>query len=73
MPQKGGLFLKNPSCILNFSCPCLTWLLFALAGVSEGSSLCGLPVTDGLLLRSVCLGEAAGVSERAAAVTTQLN
>lgn len=65
-------FSSSPCRVLNVSCP-LTWLLFPLAGVGEGSSLCGLPVTDGLTLRSVRLGEAAGVSERAAAVTTQLN
>lgn len=60
----GGLFLESPSgCILNVSHPYLTWLLFPLAGIYEGSSLCGLPVTVGFILWSLCLGEAAGISK----------
>jgi len=53
------------------SCP--TQLLLVVAGVGEGASLCGLPPADGHVLRSVCSGAAAGVSQRAAAVPTQLD
>lgn len=43
------------------------------AGFCERQSLCGLSFTDGHIYRSVCPGEAAGVSQRPADIPSQLN
>lgn len=50
----------------------LTWLLLPVSGVCEWQSIRGLPATDGHIFRSVCPGEVAGVSQRPAAIPSQL-
>lgn len=51
----------------------LTWLRLLVAGVRERPGVGSVSVTDGHIFRSVRPGEAAGVSRRPTAISSQLN